>query len=86
MSTLIIPSEIDAIKMQDLLERGTEVPLDALEHLSEQGFDAATDVLEQIRRAKPVEAIEPLVVMDPDEPALVLMWRKNDANGPEAVS
>jgi hypothetical protein len=86
MSTVIIPETVTPEKLQDLLQRGTQVPIEALEHLAEQGFDAAAGVLEQIKKTQHIEALRPLVIMDPDETAFVLMWRKDDEDDPSSVS
>jgi hypothetical protein len=86
VSTIIIPEGIPPEKLQDLLERGTIVPKDALEHLSKQGFDAATGVLEQMEKTRHIEQVQPMVIMDPDEDAFVLIWRHEDADDPQSVS
>jgi hypothetical protein len=86
VGTILIPQEIDASKLRDLTHRGMIVERDALEHLSEQGFEAASDVLAQIKKCEHIEALKPLVIMDPDEDALVLMWRHDDADDPSTVS
>jgi hypothetical protein len=85
MSMLIIPDEISPEKLQDLIDRGTVVERAALEYMATK-FDAAADALAAVKKGEAVEGLEALVVLDPDEDALVVLWRQKDEDGLAKVS
>jgi hypothetical protein len=72
--TMIIPQTPPPERVKDLLARGTLVERDALEALAEKGFDAAIDALAVVKKYDDTH-MRALVVMDPDEDALVVLWK-----------
>ena len=74
--SMIIPDTVPPDKLKDLMTRGTVVEPDALQHLADQGFVAAIEALDAVKKNEH-ENLKALVIMDPDEEALIVLWQQD---------
>ncbi len=80
---MIVPNSLPPEKINDLLVRGSVVEREALEYLAKD-FEPAREALDVVKKHEH-EGLTALVVMDPDEEALVVLWRTGDADDISSV-